>query len=112
MKYILLVFTLFGLIGCSSLYIVKNATGEKISVEISSGDVEILNPNECMKVYVAFSVEKTISFKTVDDNPTQIGDQENYIANRSLVVTAVTQDKSAVQTANEDLDCLNLSESE
>ena len=115
MKYILLIFILVSLVECSLMTAIKNATREKISVEIEGlkgqdWDVEILNPGECTKVLIAFGIGLNVSFKTVGDNPTQIGDQEVYNIKGGVIVKNLTQDESAVQEIDEN--CSQWSEQE
>ena len=103
------------LVECSGMYLIKNATGEKISVEREGlegqdWDVEILNPGECTRIHIAFAIGRNVSFKTVGDNPTQIGDQEVYNIKDGVIVKNLTQDESAVQEIDED--CSKWSEQE
>ena len=105
MKHILLMFTLVGLTACS-VYVAKNESGQ----DVSAGG-ETVADNECKEwmVFAGFFGDTTISFKTMGDNPEQIGDKAEYPAGH-YVVSGVTQDASAVQSVDTAPDCSEVDE--
>lgn len=105
MKYVLLIFTLAGLTACS-VYISKNTTEGEISA-----NGKVLDTNECAVHIVFFGVlgDTTISFKTVGDNPTQVGDKAEYPAGH-YVVRGVTKNPFAVQSVETEPDCPEVNE--